>query len=443
MSEPRRRARGTILLAVGIVSVEFATAVSRFVASTLLPVVAPDLGARNHLGMLIAGASLGLFVAIPLAGRVLHRLGSRGTLAIGVIGYVVGLAISAAAPAGWVFALGQFASGTAGGLLALFGISAAIRHLDESMRVKVVAVSASMWILPALVGPVATLGLEHLIGWRWSLLVPAPIVLLGRFLIVRAIRHDDLGPSSEKPVARMLLIPAGAAAVMFGSQWWPLAVAGLIVAVIGVFAAMPPGSIRLARGVPSALVAMMFFGIGYFGADSLITILLTDGYRVSLGSAAIVLSSAPLAWGVTSLGMSFLWPGVSRSWFPAIGLSLAAASVLSLAIGVWVGAGFAVALCAWTLSGIGVGLAYPQLYVLASSPHGSGFGPTELAAAVITAEGFGDLIGRTVGGAISSIDSPHGLTGSYGIFAVCLAFAVFAATRSGSTADPAHRRRCG
>lgn len=76
-----------------------------------------------------------------------------------------------------MFALGQFTSGLAGGLLAVFGISSAIRHLDERLRIRVVAASSAMWIVPALAGPAATLGLEHLVGWRWILLVPVPFVL--------------------------------------------------------------------------------------------------------------------------------------------------------------------------------------------------------------------------------------------------------------------------
>lgn len=46
---------------------------------------------------------------------------------------------------------------------------------------------------------------------------------------------------------------------------------------------------------------MTLFAVGYFGADSLITVLLTDTYRATLGQAAVVLSAAPLAWALTSL----------------------------------------------------------------------------------------------------------------------------------------------
>lgn len=52
MTETRRA--GPLFLAVGIVALEFAAAVTGFVASSLLPIVAADLDARNDLGLLIA-----------------------------------------------------------------------------------------------------------------------------------------------------------------------------------------------------------------------------------------------------------------------------------------------------------------------------------------------------------------------------------------------------
>lgn len=430
MSDDNRGRGSVAALAVGIIAVEFATAVSRFVASTLLPVIAPDLDARDQLALLLAGTSLGLFVAIPLIGPVLRGLGTKGALSLGVLGYLGGLALSAAAPVSWVFTIGQFVSGSAGGLLALFGFSAAIKHLEDSIRVKVVAISASMWILPALIGPVATLGLEHVIGWRWALLVPAPIVLIGRLLIVRAVKNDDLSPASRPPVRRMFLIPVGVACVMFGTHSLILVCVGVAVSALGLAAVMPRGTLRLNRGVPSALVGMLLFGFGYFGADSLITILLTDGFEVSLGRSAIVLSAAPLAWGVTSLILTATARGSISVRLSQSGLLVAGLSTAVLVLGIELWPSYSLALAAWTLSGVGVGLAYPSLYVLASKPQAEGVGPSELAVAVITAEDFGGLMGKTVGGAVSSFDGSGGLSAAYALFSFALVASTFAVGRA-------------
>lgn len=426
-----------MVLAAGIVALEFAAAVSRFVASTLLPVIAGDLRARDQLALLVAGSSLGLFVALPVAARVVRRLGSSGALGAGVVAYVGGLVVAATAGQAWVFMLGQFAGGLASGLLAVFGVSAAIRNLDEALRARVVALSSAMWIAPALIGPSATLGLEHLIGWRWTLLVPLPVVLAGRFLVVGAVGEPEPEPGYQRPLARTLLVPAGAAGIIFGAAWWPVAAAGAVVAVVGVTAIMPTGMTRLVRGTPAALGAMTLFAVGYFGADSLITVLLTAGYHASLGRAAIVLGAAPLAWGVTSLVASHLVKKQASARFPAAGLALSTLGVLCVALGTLTTPVFALALTGWTVTGIGVGLAYPVLYVLATTEGAGTLEAVALATAVITAEEFGALLGKAGGGAISSLGGTTGLGIAYLLFAAALAAAVYAATRTRATTGSA------
>jgi predicted MFS family arabinose efflux permease len=436
-----------MLLAVGIVALEFAAAVSRFVSSTLLPTVARDLHARDQLGLLVAGSTLGLFTALPLATRVVRRLGSRGTLTVGLFAYLGGLVVAATATAAWVYAVGQFAGGLASGLLAVFGIGSAIQHLDEALRVRVVAASSAMWILPALVGPAATLALEHLFGWRWTLLAPVPVVVFGRLLIVRAAPPDRDEPRPGRPLWRTLLVPVGVAALVLTSghrSWWPLAAVGTLLALVGLVTIMPAGTMRLRPGTPASLGAMLGFATGYFGADSFITILLTDGYGASLARAAVVLSAAPLAWASTSL----LVPRLRETGHepsPAAGLALTAVAVAVLAATLVVSTAFGPALLAWTVAGVGVGLAYPGLYIRCTTLGPDGSGAAELATAVITAEAFGGLLGQAAGGAVVSLSAlmglsrTSGLTAAYAMFALSLFAAAIAATRTAARPAPLAR----
>ena len=416
-----RQRTHALTLAIGIVSLEFAAAVATFVSSTLLPAIVRDLDARSSVELLVSGATLGLFVALPLATRVLDAAGARGALAIGMVAYLAGTVVAATARTAWVFAAGQFVAGCASGLLAVFGISAAIRHLDDQWRVRVIAASSAMWILPALVGPAATLALEHLVGWRWTLLVPVPVVFAGRVLVLRAA-SGPVERGAERPVWRTLLVPLGVGGVVLGG-WWPVKALGVVIACAGVASIMPAGTLRAHRGAPAALATMTLFAVGYFGADSLVTVLLTDGYGASMAQAAVVLGAAPLAWAVTSLAVPRL-RRAGKEPPPAVGLALTAAGVAVLALAA---PGFTAALVAWTLGGAGVGLAYPSLYLRCTT--GAAFGATGLAAAVITAEAFGALLGRAVGGAIVSAGD---LALAYAVFAVFLGLATAVANRSGT-----------
>ncbi|SDD39045.1 MFS transporter [Glycomyces harbinensis] len=429
MSAAPTRAPNAGLLAVGIVALEFGAAVTSFVAGTLLPIVADDLDARARLSLLLAGPTLGLFLALPLAGGVLARLGSRATLAAGFTAYLGGLAIAATATTAWQFGLGQFATGLASGLLAVFGVSSAIRHLDERLRARVVAASSAMWVLPALVGPAATLAVEHVAGWRWALLLPLPFLLFGRTLILRAIRGEAPRFDARRPVLRTLLVPLGAALVVIGSQRPAMVVVGTLLAVAGIAAIMPAGTMRLRPGAPAALAALILFGFGYFGAGGLITILLTDGYGTSVGRAAAVLSAAAVAWGLTGIAAAKLnGRGVGRRALAATGMSLAALGPAVLAVLLVFHPSFPAALVVWAATGVGVGLAYPALYVIATAGS-SGLGAAELAAAVITSETAGGLLGQVVGGAIVSTGD-GGLLAAYVLFAAALGLAVVASART-------------
>lgn len=428
------RRSASVLLGVGVVALEFAAAVSRFVASTLLPVIAGDIGARDQLALLVAGSSLGLFIALPVATRIVRTLGPGRSLNVGVVGDVGGLLVSVTAHQAWVFMVGQLTAGLASGLLAVFGVSAAIQNLDEELRTRIVALSSAMWIAPALIGPAATLGLEHLIGWRWTLLVPLPVLLLGRFLVLRVAREQPPESGSQPRLARTFLVPVGAAGIMFGDVWWPLAAVGAVLALVGVAAIMPPGTMRLVRGPPAALATMMLFAVGYFGADSLITVLLTDGYHASVAQAAIVLGAAPLVWGVTSLVVSHLVTNRTATRFPVVGLTVSALGVLSVAAGPVIAPVFALGLTGWAVAGFGVGLAYPALYIRSTTPDGSTLTATALATAVITAENFGGLLGRAGGGAISSLGTSIAFGAAYLAFTATLAAAVYTVTRTRAAA---------
>ena len=97
-----------------------------------------------------------------------------------------------------------------------------------------------------------------------------------------------------------------------------------------------------------------------------------------------------------------------------------------------------------TLAGVGVGLAYPTLSILSTTPAAGGLTAAKLATAVITAEAFGGVLGQAAGGAVvwlsATLGLPRsdGLTAAYGMFALFLFASATAAARGApaSTARP-------
>ncbi len=395
-------------LAGGVVVLEFAAAVSTFVAGTLLPLIERDLRAQDQVQLLVAGTTIGMFTALPLASRVIHRFAPGRVLMAGLLLSGVGSAIAATAPNAWTFAGGRFLAGFAGALMAVYGISAAIEHLEDALRLKVVAAMSAMWILPATVGPSLTLALEHAFGWRIALLAPLPFMVVGRLIVVRTVPPKRTTPRRDRPILRTLLVPVGVTGfvVLTDSSRWQLAPIALVVAVVGFFALMPEGTARLRRGAPAALAALTLFGAGYFGANSLITLTFTQTFGTSLFQAGVALSVAPIAWALAAMFAPKLG---AQGAPPVLGMGLAtlgagAVALLGLGGASWIGA-----LVAWALVGLGVGLAYPAVYLRATTEDGS-LTASQLATAAITTESFGGLLGSSAGGGFGSLASDLGLT---------------------------------
>ncbi len=425
-----------LLLASGVVVLEFASAISTFVAGTLLPVIEQDLAAQQQVPLLVAGTTVGMFTALPLSSRIISHFSPGRVLMAGLLLSLVGSAVAASAPTAWVFATGRFVAGFAGAIVAVYGVSAAIKHLEESLRLKVVAAMSAMWILPAMVGPSATIALEHLVGWRVALLAPVPLMVVGRVLVVRSVPAQQPERETDRPLAKTLLVPIGVTAfvVITQSAWWYLSPVTLVVAMVGFFALMPEGTSRLKRGVPAGLAGLTLFGAGYFGANSLVTLLFTQTYDTTLAQAGLALSAAAIAWALASL----IAPRLGAQGAPPLwGMTLAAVGVAVVGILGLTGGSWILALIAWTLAGLGIGLSYPGLYLRATTEDVSA-GATQLATAVIMTEAFGGLIGSTAGASLGSLSGDLGIdrsdawSWSFAGFAVVLAAAAVAASRSSS-----------
>lgn len=433
-SDAKLHGPAAVRLGVGIVLLEFATAISTFVASTLLPQIERDLAAQSTLPLLVAGTTVGMFIALPLATRITGRWSPHAVLSAGLLLSLIGSVIAAAAPDPWLFAAGRLLAGFASGVLAVFGIGATIQHLADSFRLKIITAMSAMWLLPALMGPTATLGLEHLIGWRLTLLAPLPLMVVGRLLVVRAVPPTRSDATPGPPPRQMMLVPLGVAAFTVLSAFGQpaLGTVGLALAGVGFLALMPSGTARFRRGTPSALAGLTLFGAGYFGALGLITLLLTHTYQASGWQAGIALSAPQAAWSLASLAA----PRIAHlRHLAGYGLSLTAASTGAVALLGLLDGPLVIAVIAWTLGGAGVGLAYPQLYLRATTT-GSRYTAAQLATAAITTESFGGLVGTSAGAAVAAASDALGTSRgdafawAYAGFAVVLGLAAIAGTRS-------------
>lgn len=444
-------------LAVGVLLLEFSAGVTVYVTTAVLPAVIADLDAARYYPLIVSAASVGLFGSLVLAQHLLRLVGARTMLAVGLAATVLGSAASALAPSALAFAAGRLVAALGSGLLGVFGTTAVIATVPPGYRVRLFALTSAMWIVPGMVGPAGAVSMLHLIGWRWTMVLVLPLVLTARVLVARAglgtsaaavpardsapveagraacgdvATHGARRPRRNGNLSASLLLPVGMALFVFGSAGplGPWSYLGLLVAAAGAVALLPAGTVRLADGPPRFLALLAVVSFGYFGADSLLTAIGTRADGLPLMWVSVALGAAVVCWSLTSM----IQPRVSGSHGQFAGRVLTAGIALMA-----LGAGTVVLLqtsgvisgptllAAWCVTGAGMGLIYPILYLRATTGTAAEHGdPGALATAVLVAESAGSVLGGAVGSAIVDGAQGIGFSESAGLHA---AMAVFAA----------------
>ena len=215
---------------------EAVAAMEALVVATILPAVRRDLGDVQLYGWAFSAYTLAAFGTIPLSGRAVDRYGARRPLAVMLGLYAFGLLVAASAPSMPVLILGRFIQGTGAGGLYSVSIGAVAKTYPDRLRPRVLALMASMWILPGLVGPPIGAFLAITVGWRWAFLVPLPALFAASVLVFPALGTTRAAPSEVAALAvrwpLQLMVGVGMAlAGLTDPSWWSpgLIVVGLAV----------------------------------------------------------------------------------------------------------------------------------------------------------------------------------------------------------------------
>jgi len=406
--------RGRLLL--GLLLAEFAAAIQVVAYTTVLPVATADLHGTRLYGATLAAGSLSTVAILALGRGPFQRLSARSTLFVATALYIVGILVSATAPAMiWVL-IGSVLRGVASGVLAAFGLTAIGALYPDELRGRVLGLFAIAWLLPSLAGPPLNAIATVAFGWRWAFAWPVLVIVVARLLVGR---DADLVPwetATHRPprgVAAVVLaglVAASSAPALPG--WWgvPLFAAGLVASCVAgarMLRAAAPGEARRYR----TLLAFFEVCISCFAAFGLLSLLVIAGLGHGVVAGSVTLGAAFVTWSLAGFRPTVL-DGVVRDSATA-GSALVAVSVLAAAIpmtGVVHGnAAVAVAISASAVLGFGMGIAYPLLSgqaldALATERVG------DIATTVAFAEMGATAIGYLLGGGIYSLASHLGAT---------------------------------
>ena len=432
-------------------------------SATAMPAVLADVGDVAFYGAAVAAPLVASLLAAPFGGRFADRFGALRPLLLAFGLFALGLVGTAVAPTMPVVALGRFVQGLGAGALTTLQLVIVARWYAVELRPKMLAVISSAFIIPGIIGPSIAAGIAASVGWRWVFGGMLPILAIALGLLAPAVARRERGDREEQGAARRTLDADHARAalgdtpddvsadhawwgpvalslgiavtVVAGSTaelvWLPLAVAGVVAAVIGARATLPAGTfaarpVALAAAVRTAL----FASLAYLTFEAFLPLLLTNVRGESLWYASFPLTVAAFCWTGGSWVQARI-PVPRRPRAAAIGGLLEAIGI-TLAIGLLAEAvPFWVAYPAAALASFGMGLAFTITQAVAvewaaSGKEGAASGAVQLA----------NLLGGGAGTAATAIALawfPDHLAGAIALGFAGMALAGLGAALAGRT----------
>jgi MFS family permease len=430
-------------LTMGLLLLEALVAIEALIVAVILPAVEDDLGGLALYGWAFTAFTLASFGTVPIAGRLADRVGPRRVLAVSVLLYASGLVIAAVAPSMLVVVTGRFVQGIGGGGLYTASLATVAKTYPDRIRPRVMALLASMWILPGLVGPPLGSLIATTIGWRWAFIAPIPAIVLGVALIIPALRAVGASPNEDElPITPSLVLMLGAGLFLAGLTeltWLTVVLVpvGLALALPALLRVTPAGTLLARRGIPAAAAAAFLTSFAFIAVDGFLTLMLHRVRGLSLGVAGLVISGASVSWALGSWWESRVVSNRGARWVTRVGASILAFGTIGVASGLVASIPVWPAYVGWAIGGLGMGITFPTIPLSVMGETTAGREAGELSSMILM-DFLGIGVGAGLGGvSVALADAGHLSlrAGVAGAFAMGLVAAVALVLLAGRIPD--------
>src|SRR6266567_1361512 len=419
-------------LTLGLILIILGPAFETLAVATILPKIVASLGGLSFYGWSFSAYMLATLVGLILAGDEADQRGPALPFMIGVVSFVLGLVLAGTAPSMIVFVLSRGVQGFGAGILVSVTYACVGQGYSEQLKPRMVAILASAWVVPGLIGPALAGIIADFFGWRWVFLGLVIVLPLGTGLVLPALKKLTL--SKKVRVARSLDLHrllataglvAGAGMTLTGLQVQsiPLALVlilpGLVIGIPSLRSILPAGTLRVKAGLPAAIATIGLLSAAFFGGEAFLPLTLISIRGQNTIIAGIALTAATLSWTAGSWLLAHFAPKRGRRMLVLSGLLIVAIGIAGIAIILIPAIPAQIAILAWGVGGLGMGLAYStiSLVVLETAPKdqvGSASASMELSSVLGTALGTG------LGGVIIAFAAGSGRPPSWGIAVIDL-----------------------
>jgi len=431
-------------LTLGLVLTITLVASEALAVSTAMPIVARDLGGLELYGLVFSAFVVGALVGIVVAGTLVDRRGVVLPFILGLSLFAIGLAVAGAAVSMPVLIVARLVQGIGGGAIPPIAYVAIGRTLPEHLRPRMFATMSTAWILPGVLGPGIAGIVAEAFSWRWIFLGLLPLIAISGTLAYRGLRGVGAAPDAKRdgtpatsvgtaPAANAsrrssvrirdgLIVGLGVAVLTAGlASAEPLIMAGLggagFAATAWAFVRLvPPGTMRAARGYPTAVLLRGVVTFAFFTIDAYVALLLVEVRGWSAAAAGIALTAATVSWTAGSWTQARLSRRFSHERFVRVGFPFVAVGIGGLGLLLVPAVPAELGIPIFAIGGFGMGLTYAQfaLIVLRDVPRES---QGEVTAGLTLSDTLGTAFGTSLAAAFVAASVRAGLGPAPGLAA--------------------------
>lgn len=404
-------------LTLGLVLLTLGPAFEALAVATILPKIVANLGGLSFYGWSFSAYMLATIVSLILAGDAADRRGPARPFIIGVSLFVIGLLLAGTASSMLTFVLSRGVQGLGAGSIASVTYVCLGRGYPEQVKPRMIAILASAWVVPGLIGPSFAAVIAIFAGWRWVFLGLIPVLPLATLLVLPSLRTLTYATASASwNLPRLLAaigLVIGSGLTLAGLQIpsLPLAIVvalvGLAVGIPSLHRILPAGTLQAKAGLPAAIATMGLLSLGFFGADAFLPLTLISIRGQNTLFAGAALTASTLAWTAGSWLQARLASRQSRRLLVTTGLLLIILGITGIACVLLPGVPVALSILSWGVGGLGMGLSYStvSLVVLETAPADQQGAAT---AAMELASVLGSALGTGLGGVIIAVVASAG-----------------------------------
>ncbi|HQY65083.1 MAG TPA: MFS transporter, partial [Polyangiaceae bacterium] len=153
-----------------------------------LPTVVRELGGMSLFGLAFSTFMLAWLLGTVAAGQLADARGPGQAMAAGLSGFGAGLLLAAAARGMPLFLAGRALQGAGGGAMLAAAYVAVARGYPDALRARMMALTSSAWIVPAVCGPALSGYVVQRASWRLVFVGVVPLLVVTALVVLPPMR---------------------------------------------------------------------------------------------------------------------------------------------------------------------------------------------------------------------------------------------------------------